>query len=227
MPSEALTSLLDGLDEVRDLQRANPTPLGGMPSRPKVVRAINRSSVVLLTSHLERYLRALNEETVERINSLDVAGAQLPQAIRLHHSRAIIDRMLETQWDNRSAQLEEFALSDSWLWSDAPKGLLAAERLLKWMKSPSPKRILQLYRMWDVEDVFSRVTRKKHTRDRLWLRLDELVTKRNNIAHGDVTTEATSQDVASYMAVVREFCARGDRVMSRTVARHFGTALPW
>jgi len=135
--------------------------------------------------------------------------------------------MLETQWDNRSAQLEEFALSDSWLWSDAPKGLLAAERLLKWMKSPSPKRILQLYRMWDVEDVFSRVTRKKHTRDRLWLRLDELVTKRNNIAHGDVTTEATSQDVASYMAVVREFCARGDRVMSRTVARHFGTALPW
>ena len=32
MPSDALQSLLAGIEEVRDLQKANPTPPGGLPT---------------------------------------------------------------------------------------------------------------------------------------------------------------------------------------------------
>src|SRR5688572_29172040 len=58
MPSDAFSGLVAGIEEIRHLQAANPTPIGGIAARSNVVRAINRSSVVLLTSHLERYIRA-------------------------------------------------------------------------------------------------------------------------------------------------------------------------
>jgi hypothetical protein len=72
MSSRALQSLLIALEEVGDLQRANPTPTGAAPSQPETTRAIGRASVVLLSSHLERYIRNLNEEAVEFVNSAGV-----------------------------------------------------------------------------------------------------------------------------------------------------------
>ena len=36
-------------------------------------------------------------------------------------------------------------------------------------------------------------------------KIQELVDKRNNIAHGDLTAEATYQDIASYRKVVWTF----------------------
>jgi len=227
MPSNALLSLLTGIQEVRDLQHANPTPPGGMPSRPQVVRAINRSSVVLLASHLERYLRALNEEAVGAVNRTAVPGTVLPEGLRLQHSRVPIEDMLETQWDNRATQLGSFVLQDSWLWGNAPKGDLAADRLLQWMRSPFPERIMRFFALWGVVDVFGEVTRRSHTRARLWLKLKELIEKRNNIAHGDATTGATYQDIASYLSVVWEFCKRADKVLGRAVGQHLRAAPPW
>jgi len=227
MPSGALLDLLAGIEEVRDLQLANPTPLRGLPVRSSVVRAINRSSVVLLTSHFERYLRGLNEEAVDAINASPIAGTLLPEALRLQHSRTAVDGMLETQWKNRSIQLQIFAKQDSWLWGNAPKGDLEADRLLRWMRSPSPDRVKKVFGMWGVDDIFSRVTRVPHQRARFWTKLDELVDKRNRIAHGDRTTGATFQEISSYLAVVREFCTRADRIMARAVSQHVGTVAPW
>jgi len=53
------------------------------------------------------------------------------------------------------------------------------------------------------------------------------VDKRNRIAHGDPTTGATFQEIASYMAVVRDFCVRSDSAMARTLSKHLGVAAPW
>ena len=75
MPSKALEGLLSGLDEIDAMQRANPTPQeGGGLTKPDVVRALGRAEVVLLSSHFERYLYALNEEAVALILVNYVAG---------------------------------------------------------------------------------------------------------------------------------------------------------
>lgn len=227
MASKALAAVLAGMQEVRDLLRANPTPLGDLPGRPQVVRAINRASVVLLSSHLERYVRAVNEEAVAQVNQVTIVGSMLLERFRLQHSRDAIEMMLETQWDNRAIQLCGFVLTDAWLWGNAPKGNLEADRLVGWMKSPLPDRINRLFELWGILDVFGKVTRRPHTRARLWMKLNELVEKRNNIAHGDATTTATYQDVSSYLAAVRTFCLRADGVLARALARKLGIAKPW
>ena len=227
MPSDAFQSLLVGIQEVRDLLTANPTPTGGLPDRPRTVRAINRASVVLLTSHFERYLRSLNEEAVDVINAAAIAGSSLPEALRLRHSKVPVESLADAQWDNRATMLSQFLETDGWLWGAVPKAQLDHERLLRFMKSPSPERISTMFVLWGVPDVFGVVTRRPHTRQRMRLRLRELVDKRNEIAHGDASTQATHNDVKGYLSVVRTFCHRCDGVLSRALAAHTGGARPW
>jgi len=167
MPSDALRSLLSGIEEVLDLQRANPTPPGGLPERPRVVRAINRASVVLLSSHLERYLRGLNEEAVGVVNAAPIGGSDLPEILRLQHSKTLIDELAEAQWVNRAAMLSQLVATDGWLWASSPKANLEHDRLLRWMKSPSPERALRLFQLWGVSDIFSAITREPHTNQRM------------------------------------------------------------
>jgi hypothetical protein len=71
------------------------------------------------------------------------------------------------------------------------------------------------------------VTRKESVRADLWLTIDELVEKRNNIAHGDLTVEATYLDVQKYLKAVRTFTDRVDRHFGRVLGKLAGAAAPW
>ena len=108
----------------------------------------------------------------------------------------------------------------------SPAGL-DHERLLTWMKAPTPKNLVRYYRYWGIGDIFDDITRTSHTRTELWLRLDELVRKRNNIAHGDATTEATPTDLRSYTRSALRFCERADRQMARALRRLVPATPPW
>jgi hypothetical protein len=119
------------------------------------------------------------------INAVAVVGANLPERLKLLHSRTSVDAMLKTDWEHRAEKLRAFIESEAWLWSKHRVGTLNHEQLLTWMKAPTPKNLVRYYRYWEIEDIFSAVTRAVHTRTDLWLKIEELVHKRNNIAHGD------------------------------------------
>ena len=227
MASESFRALIDGITEVRNLQSANPILPGQLPNKPLVVRAVNRASVVLLSSYLERYLRSLNEEAAGIINNSEINGPDLPPLMRLQHSQMPVDQIAVMQWNNRESKLADFLDTDGWLWKLKEQGILDHTRLLRWMRSPAPDRIMRLFSLWGVSDIFSLITRRPHTRQRMWLRLGELVEKRNAIAHGDLTAEATGNDISSYISVVRRFCHRADRVLARRLAIMCNQERPW
>ena len=225
MPSDALNALLLALKEVDLLQRINPTPTGAAPDQPEITRAVGRASVVLLSSHLERYIRSINEEAVSVVNSTAVLGPQLPQPLRLLHSKSIVEELAGTTWDNetRAAKLAMLAQTETWLWLPSETGSLDHSRLLVWMKSPKSEQIQRYFRYWGIDDIFSKITYKQRTRSHLWLKIDELVDKRNNVAHGDLSTEATQADVRTYSKVVETFCVRSDRQLGRRLGRLLST----
>lgn len=229
MASAALVNLLAALDEVSALQRANPSPAqGGGFSRPQVARAIGRAEVVLLCSHFERYLYALNEEAVAHLLSLAINADRLSEELRLIHSRYLVDELARVQWNNRADKLRDFSATESSLWrSSTPVVTLDHERLLAWMKAPTCKSIVRIFRMWGIQDIFRTITRKAVIRQRLWLRLTELVDKRNAIAHGDLTVEARYLDIRQYQSAVRTFCTRSDCRMSSAVASITEGPQPW
>jgi hypothetical protein len=131
----------------------------------------------------------------------------------------VADSLVETSWEKRGDALRTFIASETWLWTTGRVGLLEHERLLMWMKAPTPRNLVRYYRYWGIDDIFGVITRRQHTRTDLRLKIDELVRKRNNIAHGDATTEATRADVRSYREATRIFCERADRHLSRALKK--------
>ncbi len=229
MPSQALLALHSALDEVRVLQKVNPSPeAGGGLTRPQVTRAIGRAQVILLCSHYERYLRALNEEAVECVLAAAPTASVIPLGLKLLHARSAIDHLFEMQWDHREDALREYSEKEAALWDErSAVGFLCHERIVVGMKSPKCDPVLKFFHLWGIHDIFSAITRKPTTRKALWLRLGELVDKRNNIAHGDPTVEATYLDVSRYLNAVSTFCERADRRMGAQVSAILGGAAGW
>ncbi|MFD9966231.1 MAE_28990/MAE_18760 family HEPN-like nuclease [Amycolatopsis sp. NPDC058986] len=228
MPSNALHGLLIGLEEIKALQRANPSPQEGSGlRRPEIVRAIGRSEVVLLSSHFERYIYDLYEEAVDYLCCSNARATTLPEKLKLQHARQAMDDIAAMNWERRAASLAQYSKEESWLWDEkAPIGKLDAGRLLVWMKTPNVKSLRRAFQIWDIDDIFSAITRSSVHRGRLILRIDELVSKRNNIAHGDFSAEATYLDIAQYRAAVRKFCTRADRALARQLHK-FTKSVPW
>lgn len=227
MPSESFKVLGKGLAEVSNLLRGDPTPRGGFSPDPDLTRAILRSAVVILCSHFERYIRSLNEESVLLLNSSRVDRKKIPIRFRLQHSKFAIDEMASTQWTERSDGLRAFVEVDAWLWGMADRGDIDHSRIARGMKSPMPKQVIRLYKNWGIENIFNSITRKSHTRRRLYLKITELVEKRNNIAHGDFSEEATAMEVREYRGAVRIFCGRLDRKLATTLRISFGIQSGW
>ena len=227
MPSDASQSLLQGVDEVTDLLRADPTPRGGISPDPPASRAILRAAVVIIYSHFERYLRSVNEEAISLLNNSSVSSKVIPEVLRLRHSRIQIDCLADTQWDRRSKGLREFTRHDAWLWGSANKGVLDHKRIIQWMKSPDPDNVKRFYRLWGIEDIFSSITRKPRKKRWYTWKIKELVEKRHNIAHGDFTTEATLEELRDYRTVIITFCDRVDRQLFRILSVHLGIPCKW
>lgn len=227
MPSVALGSLQSAVKEISDLRRADRSSRAATPSTLRLARALARAQVVLLSAHFERYFYAVNEEAISYVNSHGVQGGQLPQTMRLLHTKQPVDELSEVAWERRAEKLEAFITSDAWLWNAGLSGNLNHSRLLAWMKAPKPENLVRYYRYWGIEDIFTEVTRKQVTRSRLRLGIQELVDKRNNIAHGDVLAQATQSDVERYVDSVRSFCKRADRRLGKMLGQVSGTPSPW
>jgi hypothetical protein len=210
VPSMALAGLRAALPEIATLQADRPRDLLASTVRLARLRAVNRACVVLLSSHLEHYIHAVNEEAIDFVNAAGIPSTQIPLRLRLINLRDPIEEAASKDWPARAENLTKLAEVEISLWrSDGMSGSLDASRMLQWMKSPKPDKIRRFYAMWDIGDIFLAVTRTPRTLGTLRRDLDTLVSKRNNIAHGDVNEQATPKDIARYLEAVRTFCSRG------------------
>ncbi len=226
MTSSALASFLAALPEVDALKGATAV-IGASPAETARIRATGRAQVVLLSSHFERYFYAVNEEAITFINSKNLTSTTIPQLIRLLHSKNPAEEIALMAWENRADKITSFIAGDSWLWRTGETGELIHDRLLAWMSAPKPKSLVRYYRYWGIQDIFTEITRGPLTRNKMWLGVQELVDRRNLIAHGDFTAQATGADVRRFAESAKSFCSRADKKLAKAVAKIGDCALPW
>jgi len=97
------------------------------------------------------------------------------------------------------------------------------------MKAPVSDALIRYYRQWNLPDIFATVAARDETitRPELQLGIDGLVGKRNGIAHGDLSVEATQSDIEGYLQVSRVFVAGADAALGEQLAVTLGSGPPW
>jgi len=230
MSSRALVGLLAGVNEVRALRTIYPTGLGRIGhAHALAARAHGRACTVLLCSHFERYIYAINEEAIDWVNIKQPSMSLIPIELLLQHSRAPIDDLARTDWTGRERKLRNFMSSDGPLWSagTAP-AILDHSQLLTWLKTPKPEGLRRFYRQYGISDIFNTITRSSRIRGQLILDLQELAEKRNNIAHGDLSSQALKTDVTRYLLAVAKFASSADKAFAQRLRRMIrAPSPPW
>lgn len=228
MPSQALAELRAGIDEIRTLRRHGPKV--GQSRDPHLARAAvianRRSCTVLLCSHYERYIYALNEATVDFLNHLQISTDQVPEAIKLHQCREAVDLLAQSQWTKRGPRLEAFVGGDLELWRHGvPAPTINPDPLLSWMKSPKVESVIRYFKLFDF-DVFGRICRTESARRHMRRTIQSLVDNRNAIAHGDRNAQPGSPELSSFVDAAARFCDRTDREFGKHLRTQYGQS-PW
>jgi RiboL-PSP-HEPN len=230
MPSDALSQLEQGLDEVRQL-RGYAGQFNSSIERQDRLQFIitaRRACVVLLCSHYERYLYGLNESFIDVLNQTAPQPDRLPTQMLLRQIKMPLETLATKEWTQREPHLRQLfeVYSSHWIPGQGVTGL-DAQSNIAWMKSPKVQEIIRLFRLFGIENIISEVTRTDAGRRNLTRELQGLVDARNGIAHGDQTIQPTGPELTRYLDTVAQFCDRADRCVSRSLAKSLGLTPPW
>lgn len=203
--SIAWVAFLDRLREVAQLWRADPSSpyylaASGTAPNLRLSSALGRSSVLLTCGHLQGYVESVVQEFLERIDDVGVVAGQLPSTLR---GELCVRYPYAAPNAKRFAKAEEVHRSYLPLWMDdapIPPGTLRTDSLVDSVWNPWPHKVVELLGRIDI-DLSDRVASAQGAQ--YWLDLctyvNELIEKRNGIAHGDENVSVTPDDARRYM----------------------------
>jgi hypothetical protein len=182
------------------------------------INAFCRASVVLLSSHLEGYTKDLGEIALDRIFSRSVDRSKLN--LRFFHSLSssrFSDLRDTKDPDSLAKQMFDFISVEGQLWSTTGPfpTAISIDRFSKGFASPSVDKISSFFGRFGFSD-FKRKLGTKLAGDFLVVTnmVENIVAKRNDIAHGDPSATATPSDLLQMLEKSRQFCVATDMVFA-------------
>jgi hypothetical protein len=200
------------------LESTNPIQAGSE------IRTLCRAAVVLLSSHLEGYVKDLGELALDRLVAKAVPRSKIAATFFYTLSSEFVKGIKDTEDHEKLAdKIFEFLSSDSPLWSRQgpfPNPLDPA-RFSSSFQSPSVDKIAKFFRRFGY---------KTYTRDLgAHLKADyatvincvgDLINTRNNIAHGNLSASRTPTDVRNTLSTIRAFVDATDSVFASWCAKN-------
>ncbi len=230
--SQAFQEFLEGVREIGELLRAAPSDVEQLRSRKAtdLANALYRGSVVLLSSHLERYLESLVVEAIDAINATTPHINSIPEPLRMIQILQPLTNAHETKDITKKINSLKILVADyAWFWDDTrPCNKLHSEALISSFDNPLPERIRKLFRNLDINDVVGRAVALDNSRYRRLIeeKVRELVEKRNSVAHTGMTTYLTRSDVIDYLICSRRLVRGIDTVVGQEVQK-ITVTWPW
>lgn len=178
------------------------------------IKALCRGAIVLLSGHLEAFVRELGEVALDSLHAKRVSRDRLSSRLYYHISKDILDAIRDTSDPEKIAEkVFAFIQSDLTFWSrNGPfPDPVPTERFNKAFSSPAFKKINSYFNRFGYAD-YHRDLGHLLKADYLptVTMVDHLVDTRNKIAHGDPMASKTPAEVKDMMIMIRTYCRATD-----------------
>lgn len=182
------------------------------------INGICRGTLVLLSAHLEAYIKNLGEKTLDALHTSGVSRQHLNGAIFYHFSKDLLEEVSDTREPNKVAEkVFGFLASDAPFWSRSgpfPQPP-PSERFNKGFSNPAYEKIRTYFNRFGYttysSDMANRLKADFNTTKNM---VNHLVDTRNKIAHGDRSVTKTSRDITDMTAILRKYGKTTDDVFA-------------
>jgi hypothetical protein len=182
------------------------------------INAICRGAIVLLSAHLEAYIKDLGEVALDAFHTQSVPRTRLNGAIFFHLSKDILDEVSDTQEPSRIAEkVFNFLASDLPLWSrSGPFPIpIPVERFNKGFSNPAFDKIRAYFNRFGYKEYKNDLAhRLKADFKPIQNMVDHLVDTRNKIAHGDSLATKTPKELIEMIAIIRRYGIATDAIFT-------------
>ena len=218
--SGAYSKLIARLDEVDAITRlasdiANSRQ--AIPPHSTRVRALCRSGVVLLCSHVEGYVEELASLAIIRIGEGDVPKTAMSLGFRYFLSRDLIQGIGRTEDpDAIGSKIVDFLNRDTHIWDSSIdfSPPLAADAFIGSFASPRHENIRRFFGRFGFEGFQHELALKLQADLTLCTNMvNHVVDQRNKISHGDFDTAGAPTDLQDMTRLVKLYCRTTDEIV--------------
>jgi hypothetical protein len=216
----AYSSFVTRLAEVetlRDLasEQESIDPIAFSPS----INALCRGTIVLLSSHVEGFIKELGELTLERVHLRGVMRAAIVPQFFYHLSKDKLTELRDaSQPEAIAARVFDIVARDLDLWSKVgpfPRPL-SAEQFNRGFANPAFTKIKAYFKRFGygtfTNDLAASLVANYQPTVNM---VNHVVDLRNKIAHGDIAITETPADLTEMIRLIRTFCRSTDDVFAR------------
>ncbi|WP_410604521.1 MAE_28990/MAE_18760 family HEPN-like nuclease [Amycolatopsis sp. lyj-90] len=230
--TESLKSFIDSMQEVEILLRAEERPEKSLPEpgdrrdSRDLKNALSRAGLVMLVAHFEGFVKSSLAEFVDAICDAKPPSRRVPDALLELFTKERIQELSRTD-DRKQRALRTrrlFAVYSD-LWDEDrsinPK-LISGAILARQFTNAGPESLGAALVLTGVEDPIGDIQGYVCSRGSLpnvnvGVKLQEIVGKRNKIAHGDLTEKPVYSEVRDYLIFLLKVAEAIDKLISERI----------
>lgn len=217
--TSAYSGLAPRLQEIETIVTTARAITGRRTVRDPVGRtnSLCRGGIVLLSSHVEAYIKELSVVALERVGRNRMPKASFDDVFKYYLSRDLIRDIQSSQRpDSIARNVHRLYERDGHIWDASTLFTqpLSYETFVADVPSPNHDGVCQTLRRFGYTE-FHHDLQAALNRDFMACRtqLDHVVDQRNKIAHGDFTVAGSPTDLDVMRHYVKAYCRQADQVV--------------
>ena len=224
--TDAYLTFAERLTEIKTLQklafdfeRKKPSSVKESIENIEKANFICRGAIILLTSHVEMYIKEIGNLTLEKIVEEEICRSKISNRISYYISRNRISEIKEAnEPDKITKKILKFIQEDFSLWEQTGPlpNQLSNEEFNAGFSSPEYESIKKYFRRFGYDKYDGELKRKlKKKYSTITSKIDTVVSLRHQIAHGDAHASQTPSDLIESIKTINEFCRVTDIVFAK------------
>jgi hypothetical protein len=219
---DAYDEFVEALDEVRVLVRS----AARSTLRDKYYKAINKSSVLLLTAKFESFLENILEEYLSFINKKNLEAKKIPNIYKLHHTFPVIEMICEHKANgHKHVEIIKTLQDIARLWALEDEKFAELDIQFKFNYGKhGEKEVIKLFEKIGIHNIFLKIKIYEYiggvrTQIDIKGKFNSITNIRNNIIHSDANPALTHTQIKQYLTTFQKFAKALVKVLDKAISK--------